>query len=108
LEESVRTLVETGVLVGASGAYRLTTPLTSLLVPAMVQAVLAARIDRLPSEAKRLLQTAAVIGHAISFPLLQTMAECTDDVLHRGLTHLQAAGQQGGTQGAMRSGEKAV
>jgi predicted ATPase len=62
LEESVRTLVETGVLVGAVGAYHVVKPLDSLQVPATVQAVLTARIDRLPSEEKRLLQTAAVIG----------------------------------------------
>ena len=62
LEESVRTLVETEVLVGERGAYRLARPLESLQVPATVQAVLAARIDRLPPEEKRLLQTAAVIG----------------------------------------------
>ena len=49
LEESVRTLVETGVLVGESGAYRLAKPLQSIQVPATVQAVLAARIDRLPA-----------------------------------------------------------
>ena len=52
LEESVRTLVETGVLVGEPGAYRLTQSLTSLQVPATVQAMLAARIDRLSPEAK--------------------------------------------------------
>jgi len=62
LEESVHTLVETGVLRGARGAYRLAQPLESLQVPATVLAVLAARIDRLPAEEKRLLQTAAVIG----------------------------------------------
>src|SRR5262249_21405529 len=62
LEESVRTLVETGVLVGERGAYRLTQALPTIQVPATVQAVLAARIDRLPPEEKRLLQTAAVIG----------------------------------------------
>jgi class 3 adenylate cyclase len=48
LEESVRTLVETGVLVGALGAYRLARPLEGLQVPATVHAALAARIDRLP------------------------------------------------------------
>ena len=48
LEESVRTLVETGVLVGAPGAYRLTQARPIIQVPATVQAVLAARIDRLP------------------------------------------------------------
>ena len=54
LEESVRTLVETGVLVGAPGAYRLAQALPTIQVPATVQAVLAARIDRLPLEEKRL------------------------------------------------------
>ena len=62
LEESVRTLVETGVLVGEPGAYRLAQALPTIQVPATVQAVLAARIDRLPPEEKQLLQTAAVIG----------------------------------------------
>jgi hypothetical protein len=50
LEESVQTLVETQVLVGERGAYQLAHPLASLQMPATVQAVLAARIDRLPPE----------------------------------------------------------
>jgi tetratricopeptide (TPR) repeat protein len=91
LEESVRTLVETGVLVGEPGASRLVKPLDSLQVPATVQAVLAARIDRLPLEEKRLLQTAAVIGHEVPLPLLQAIVELQEADLHRGLTHLQAA-----------------
>jgi predicted ATPase len=56
LEESVRTLVETGVLQGERGAYRLGHALQTIQVPATVQAVLAARIDRLPPEAKGRLQ----------------------------------------------------
>jgi tetratricopeptide (TPR) repeat protein len=91
LEESVRTLVETGVLVGERGAYRLARPLESLQVPATIQAVLAARIDRLPPEEKRLLQTAAVIGTDVPWPLLQAIADEPDEALHRGLAHLQAA-----------------
>ena len=91
LEESVRTLVETGVLVGEPGAYRLAQSIPSIQVPATVQAVLAARIDRLPPEEKRLLQTAAVIGTEVPFPLLQAIAEVPEEALHRGLTHLQAA-----------------
>jgi class 3 adenylate cyclase/tetratricopeptide (TPR) repeat protein len=91
LEESVRTLVETGVLAGQLGAYRLAKSLDSLQVPATVHAVLAARIDRLPSEEKRLLQTAAVIGTEVPFSLLQAIAELPEDTLHRGLAHLQAA-----------------
>ena len=68
LEESVRTLVETQVLVGERGAYRLAHSLASLQMPATVRAVLAARIDRLPPEEKHLLQTAAVIGNEVPFP----------------------------------------
>ena len=60
-------------------------------MPATVQAVLAARIDRLPPEEKHLLQTAAVIGNEVPLPLLQAIAELPEDALHRGLAHLQAA-----------------
>src|SRR5205807_4407285 len=91
LEESVRTLVETGGLVGERGAYRLFKPLDSVQVPATVQAVLAARIDRLPPEEKRLLQTAAVIGTELPFTLLQAIGEWSEEELRRGLGHLQAA-----------------
>jgi class 3 adenylate cyclase/tetratricopeptide (TPR) repeat protein len=91
LEESVRTLVEAGVLVGAPGAYRLAQALPTIQVPATVQAVLAARIDRLPPEHKRLLQTAAVIGTEVPLPLLQAIAELSEEVLYPGLAHLQAA-----------------
>jgi tetratricopeptide (TPR) repeat protein len=91
LEESVRTLVETGVLVGEPGAYRLAQALPTMQVPATVQAVLAARIDRLPPEEKRLLQTAAVVGTEVPLPLLQAIAELPEATLHRVLAHLQAA-----------------
>src|SRR5262249_47791593 len=91
LEESVRTLVETGVLGGEPGAYRLVQALPTIQVPATVQAVLAARIDRLPPEDKRLLQTAAVIGTEVPLTLLQAIAELPAEVLQRGLAHLQSA-----------------
>jgi class 3 adenylate cyclase/tetratricopeptide (TPR) repeat protein len=91
LEESVRTLVEIGVLVGTPGTYRLSQALPAIQVPATVQAVLAARIDRLPPEEKRLLQMAAVIGTEVPFALLQAIAELPEADLHRGLAHLQAA-----------------
>jgi predicted ATPase len=90
LEESVRTFVETGVLVGEPGAYHLVQALPTIEVPATVQAVLAARIDRLPPEDKRLLQTAAVIGTDVSFTLLHAIADMSEETLPRGLAHLQA------------------
>ena len=61
------------------------------VVPETVHAVLAARLDRLPPEAKRLLQTAAIVGPEVPVPLLQAVAELSEGALHRGLAHLQAA-----------------
>src|SRR5262249_47224822 len=86
----VRTLVGTGVLSGERGAYHLAQPLDTLQIPATVQALLAARIDRLPPEDKRLLQTAAVIGTEIPWPLLQVIADISEEALYRSLGELQA------------------
>ena len=91
LEESVQTLVEIKALVGERGAYRLEHTLPTIQMPATVQAVLAARIDRLPPEEKHLLQAAAVIGTDVAFSLLRAIAEVPEEALRRGLAHLQGA-----------------
>jgi class 3 adenylate cyclase/predicted ATPase len=91
LEESVRTLVEMNVLGGERGNYRLAKPIESIQVPASVQAVLAARIDRLALEAKQLLQCASVIGKDFPFALLHGVAEISEENLRLELGHLQAA-----------------
>src|SRR5262249_11492362 len=91
LEEIVRTLIETRMLVGERGAYGLAKPFESAQVPATVQAVLAARIDRLGPEDKRLLQSASVIGKDVPYPLLQAIAELPENALKQGLARLQAA-----------------
>ncbi len=79
LEELTRTVME-------QGDSRL--PVT---VPDTIQAVLAARIDRLAPEDKHLLQAASVIGRDVTLPLLQTMADVPEESLRRSLGHLQAA-----------------
>jgi tetratricopeptide (TPR) repeat protein len=60
-------------------------------IPATVQAVLAARIDRLPPMDKALLQTASVVGKDVPFALLQAIAEVAEDALHAAVGRLQAA-----------------
>jgi class 3 adenylate cyclase/predicted ATPase len=89
LEESVQTLVETSVLVGERGAYRMTKAPEVLQIPATAQAILAARIDRLPPEEKRLLQAASVIGKDVPFTLLRAIAEQPEEALRRSLADLQ-------------------
>jgi class 3 adenylate cyclase/tetratricopeptide (TPR) repeat protein len=95
LEESVRALLETGVLTGERGAYRLaaTSPgiEKTLQIPATARAILAARIDRLQPADKRLLQAAAVIGKDVPWALLQAIADESEETVRRGLATLQAA-----------------
>ncbi len=91
LEETVRTLVETQALAGERGRYRPTQPVQAIQIPPTVQAMLAARIDRLAPEDKRLLQTASVVGKDVPFALLKAIAELPDEALRRGLEHLHAA-----------------
>ena len=89
LQESIRALVETHVLAGEHGAYRLVKPLESVQLPPTIHAVLAPRIDRLPPEAKRLLQAASVIGKDVPLALLQAIADLSEDEARRHLTILQ-------------------
>jgi class 3 adenylate cyclase/tetratricopeptide (TPR) repeat protein len=91
LEETVRALVETGVLSGRPGAFALTRAAAEVQIPATVQALLAARIDRLSPEDKRLLQTAAVIGVDVPSALLRAVAGFGDEDLRAGLARLEAA-----------------
>ena len=91
LEESVRSLVETKTLAGEPGAYRLVKALQTIQIPATVQAVLAARIDRLPPDDKRLLQSASVIGNEVPLALLQAIADMPEESVRGGLARLQAA-----------------
>jgi class 3 adenylate cyclase len=91
LEESVQSLVETGALAGERGTYRLTRSPETLNIPATVQNILAARIDRLVHEDKRLLQAASVVGKDVPYSLLQAIADADETALRAGLTRLQAA-----------------
>src|SRR5439155_946792 len=90
-ESEAQPLVVTAALVGERGAYRLTRPVENLKIPATEQAILAARIDRLAPEAKRLLQAAAVIGKDVPMPLLLAIADTPEPEVRAELTHLQAA-----------------
>ena len=91
LEETVRTLVEDGALTGTQGAYHLATALPAIQIPATVQAVLAARIDRLPAADKHVLQLASVVGKDVPLPLLRAIADMPEQDLRTCLARLQTA-----------------
>jgi adenylate cyclase len=87
-EEMVRELVQRGVLAGERGGYVCRVDVADLSVPATVQAAIAARIDRLPPEAKSVLNAAAVIG--IDFDL-DTLHDLRPENVSTRLTELVSA-----------------
>jgi adenylate cyclase len=91
IEEIVQSLVETGALEGVRGAYRLVRPATALAVPATVQALLAARIDRLPESAKALLQQASVIGKTFEERVLRRISALANEEFDSALRTLREA-----------------
>ena len=91
LEESVRSLIDMGALVGVRGAYRPAHDLQRPPVPPTVSAVLATRIDKLPPEDKQVLQAAAVIGKDVPYSLLQAITNLAEADLSRAIERLQAA-----------------
>jgi ABC-type oligopeptide transport system substrate-binding subunit/class 3 adenylate cyclase len=77
VEEVIRSLIDSGAIVRdeASGSWRVTQDLDELQIPDTLHGVLMARIDRLPEEARRVLQMAAVIGRIFSYRLLAAIAQ---------------------------------
>jgi adenylate cyclase len=92
IEEIVRELAESGYLEGERGNYRLARPIEDAGVPVTVQAILAARIDRLDPAAKRLLQVASVVGKEVSGQALGLAAELDEEEMEEALRGLIGAG----------------
>jgi predicted ATPase/class 3 adenylate cyclase len=91
LEESIRTLVESGVLLGEPGSYTVAKAVSELNVPATVESLLASRIDRLHPGDKRLLLSAAVIGYHVPLGVLEAVAKLTPVALRQALDRLQTS-----------------
>ncbi|HUA35506.1 MAG TPA: AAA family ATPase [Candidatus Binataceae bacterium] len=89
MEETVQVLFDENALVRDGGAVKLTRSLAALKIPPTVQAILAARIDRLPQDAKDLLQTLAVIGREFPLSLIRAVVSIPDDEIRRLLDVLQ-------------------
>jgi class 3 adenylate cyclase len=88
MEEMYQAMLEDGVI-ARNGAVKLVKPLQSARIPTTVQGVLSARIDRLPADAKQLLQTLSVIGREFPLSLIRAVLTRSDDELNRMLNDLQ-------------------
>ncbi len=74
LEEIVRSLVARGLLVRHGNRWTCATACDAADVPPTLHGLLLSRIDRLPSDARRLLQEAAVLGPVLDGALLRDVA----------------------------------
>jgi predicted ATPase len=79
------------VLTGDRGSYRLTSAFDSIQIPSRVQAVIAARIDRLAAADKQLLQVAAVIGKEVPYRVLAAIADTPEATMRSALADLQVS-----------------
>jgi adenylate cyclase len=91
LEELVNALVERGDFEGEKGAYRLKGGIDTIPLPSTVQAVIAARIDRLEESVKKVLEIASVVGREISTSILDVVAGLAPAELSEAVQHLRRA-----------------
>jgi class 3 adenylate cyclase/tetratricopeptide (TPR) repeat protein len=91
LEESVRAYVDMGMLEGAPGRYVLRKGAQDILVPATIEALVAARLDQVELEALDVLLGAAVLGDESSVDVLRAVAGLPADVFERRFATLTSA-----------------
>jgi class 3 adenylate cyclase/tetratricopeptide (TPR) repeat protein len=91
MEEAVRDLIDRGALTGPIGDLRLAASVEEIEVPDGVRTVLASRVDRLPVDAKELVQTASVIGPTVPVDLLVAVSDTPAASVVEGLEVLVAA-----------------
>jgi len=72
--ETVRMLLDRGLLAREGAAYRLTGPVEALEVPETLHALIAARLDGLAEQERRLLQDGAVLGKTFTRQALAALS----------------------------------
>jgi hypothetical protein len=90
IEETTKTLLESGYLKDMDGRYELTGTLPALAIPSTLQDSLMARLDRLVT-AKGIAQYASVIGRQFSYELLQAVLQLDETILQHELGRLVEA-----------------
>ena len=88
IEELTQNLVENGSITKDEGRYLLSLKPTDIQVPATIQGIIAARLDRLEGNLKKIMQMASVIGREFAVRILQSVANLRED-LNSSLLNLQ-------------------
>jgi len=80
VEEVIRSLIDTGIIVAEDDRFVATAEIDSFAVPDTLAAVLATRLDALPPEQRKVVQAAAVIGREFSFEMLEELTDVGVDL----------------------------
>jgi class 3 adenylate cyclase/tetratricopeptide (TPR) repeat protein len=80
IEEMTNNLLENGFIKKDGKRYSLSLKPTDIQVPATIQGIIAARLDRLEGALKSIMQTASVIGREFAFRILQSVVALKDDL----------------------------
>ena len=70
LEEVINALIEGKALIHSNGTWRLDQPVSRIDLPSTIHGIIAARLDHMESESKRILQEASVIGRSFLYDIL--------------------------------------
>jgi predicted ATPase len=90
IEELSKTVFSSGILKEEDASYILTGPLSSLSIPASLQEVLMARLDRLPT-LREVAQLGAIFGREFAYEMLRAIAVFEEPRLREGLDQLVGA-----------------
>jgi len=88
VEELTQSLVENGTILKKNHQYVLTKEASEIEVPDSIQGIIAARIDRVEENLKRIMQVASVIGREFAYRILQTITGMREE-LKSSLINLQ-------------------
>jgi class 3 adenylate cyclase/tetratricopeptide (TPR) repeat protein len=80
MEELTHSLLENGSIQRTGDQYILTKKSSDLQVPDTIQGIIAARMDRLEENLKRIMQVASVIGREFAFRILQSISDMREDL----------------------------
>ena len=80
IEEMTCNLLETRAIKKENDRYSLSLKPSDIQVPATIQGIIAARLDRLEGTLKGVMQTASVIGREFAFRILQSVATLKGDL----------------------------
>jgi len=83
LEEVINALIDSKTLTRHNGAWRLDRPISEVDMPSTIHGIIAARLDHLESESKRVLQEASVIGRAFLYDILKSCTQLKEQLDRR-------------------------